>query len=83
MTNECGLSVKLQEFGCPFVDDTPWVQSQSGEFFMSPEGTVTAAFWLPCVVSGGKQVPPGTCGFCASVGTDRQSNEPSSSPSGT
>lgn len=66
MTSEQGLYGKLQEYGCPMMDDTPWLQSQSGEFFTSPAGIATAAFWLPCVSSAPEAVLPGTCASCES-----------------
>jgi hypothetical protein len=62
--SERGLCESLLQHGCPFVDGTPWVQSQSGEYFTSPDGIATAAFWLPCVLRGEETPLPGTCENC-------------------
>lgn len=59
-----GLYEKLQAFGCPMMDDTAWVQSDSGVIFQSPDGIVTAASWLPCVSQVHGETLPGTCGSC-------------------
>jgi hypothetical protein len=39
-------------------------QDESGEFFVSPVGIGTAAFWLPCTSFTEGAVPPGTCDAC-------------------
>jgi hypothetical protein len=64
LLNGGALSVKLREYGCPMMDDTPWVQGESGEVFTSPDGTGTAAFWLPCTLHTVPAVLPGTCADC-------------------
>lgn len=66
---------RLQEYGCPMMDDTSWSQSTSGEYFTSPDGIAMAALWLPCVSSALGPVLPGTCAPCVSynraqLGTD-------------
>jgi hypothetical protein len=62
--SEGGLFEMLREYGCPMMDDTPYTQSDSGESFASPDGTVTAAFWLPCTLHSNPAVLPGTCVDC-------------------
>lgn len=64
LENGSGLSVMLRAYGCPMMDDTRWVQDESGEIFESPDGTVTAAFWLPCTLHTEPATLPGTCEDC-------------------
>jgi hypothetical protein len=62
--NGGGLYELVRAYGCPMMDDTPWDQDESGEFFVSPVGIGTAAFWLPCTSFTEGAVPPGTCDAC-------------------
>jgi hypothetical protein len=67
LPSECGLSESVQQFGCPMMDNTPWDQSPCGQFFKSPDGIETAAFWLPCVSgAAGEMILPDTCESCES-----------------
>jgi hypothetical protein len=60
-----GLSEIVRAHGCPMMDDTLWEQTESGEFFTSPEGIGTAGFWLPCASTlPGEVALPGTCVDC-------------------
>lgn len=77
IAKDSGLFALLRVYGCPMMDDTPWDQSQCGEFFTSPVGTGTAAFWLPCVSPMVPPVIPGTCDACvASAALARQIEPP-------
>lgn len=76
MQKERGLFENVREYGCPMMDDTPWLQSQSGEFFTSPAGIATAAFWLPCGSSASGPVLPGTCESCVSYNRARLATDP-------
>lgn len=53
----------FERWGCPMDDSTLWRQSDSGDSFVSPDGIVTAALWLPCL-SGSKPHLPGMCASC-------------------
>jgi hypothetical protein len=64
MPNVYGLSAIVRQHGCPMLDTTLWEQTESGEFFTSPEGIGTAAFWLKCVSAADGPMAPGTCDDC-------------------
>jgi len=62
---EDALFELVREYGCPMMDDTPWVQSPSGEHFTSPGEIGIAACWLPCTSPTEPPILPGTCVNCA------------------
>lgn len=62
-----GPFLNAQLYGCPMMDDTPWLQSESGHIFESPDGIRTEASWLPCTSLTDPLILPGTCDACASL----------------
>lgn len=63
----------VRAYGCPMMDDTPYLQSPSGDIFVSPAGIETEASLLPCVSSPPDAlILPDMCDICES----RRGNNP-------
>jgi hypothetical protein len=79
MSNGERPTAHLERWGCPMDDSTNWKQSSSGGSFVSPDGIVTEASWLPCVSGAQASLFLGTCEACELFDAGLIEKEPSRS----